>query len=671
MRSTWLTLGVVALAATSCTFDRLPKLGPSLELVAGDTGGAGNLDGAGAAARFRTPFGVAVDPGGNVYLADRLNHTIRKISSAGLVTTLAGTSGIFGSTNAVGAAARFNNPTGVAFDSSTGNLYVADQGNSTIRKIAPTGAVTTLAGTAGPPGYKDGTGADVRFSNPFGVAVDSAGTVYVADTGNNVIRKVTATGDVTTLAGVAGPPGGTDSPNARFAGPTGVAVDGAGNVYVADQLNHTVRKIDPAGMVVTLAGMTLMRGTANGMGGVARFNFPTGVAVDGANNIYITDEGSHTLRQVTPDGIVSTPFGAATIAGATDGPAATARFNLPTGVAVDSTGKIFVTDQGSQIVRKIIVTEGVTTLAGTPGLSGTADGTGADARFVNPTGIAADDAGNIYVADRVNHTVRKITPDGVVTTLAGSAGLSGSANGKGTAARFGLPIGIAVDGGGNIYVADTDNTTVRKVTPDGDVTTLAGSPGVPGDTDATGDAARFRRPFGLTVDDGGNVYVADGGNKSIRKIDAAGAVTTLGRDAGFNDPFGIAVDSAGNIYVADDTNEIVRKVTPDGAMTTTLAGMAGVIGSTDGTGTTARFSLPGGLAVDRAGNIYVADTNNSAIRKVTPDGSVTTIAGVAGSAAIVLGESPRFSFPQHLAIVGDSLVITDNNAILRLRHAVE
>jgi DNA-binding beta-propeller fold protein YncE len=679
MRTTRLILGFVALAAASCTFERLPPInggddddGPiSLELLAGDIGGAGNLDGAGPAARFRSPTGVAVDLVGNVYVADQTNHTIRKVSPAGVVTTLAGTAGFAGSFEGTGAGARFNRPSALAVDKD-GNVYVADRTNHTIRKITAAGAVSTFAGAATVADKTDGPVAMARFTRPFGVAVDSTGTtVYVADTGNNTIRKITG-GVVSTLAGLPLMTGSTDGgPTvALFNDPIGIALDSAGNLYVADQSNHTIRKVTPTGDVSTPAGKALVRGNLNGSGAEARFNFPTGVVVDSEDNVYVTDLNNHTLRKVTFAGAtvtVTTAAGVAGIPGATDGTTAAARFNFPTGVAIDGTGKIYVADSTNTTIRKVAIGEGVTTLAGTPGLSGAADGTGAAARFLAPSGIAVDNANNVYVADRSNHTLRKITPDGVVTTLAGTATMGGNADGTGAAARFGLPVGMAVDGAGNVYTGESDNAIIRKITPEGVVTTLAGTATMHGTTDAAGVAARFGSPFGLAIDGAGNLHVADGSNKSIRKITPDGVVTTLVSNAGFSDPFGIAVDGAGNVYVSDDANDTIRKATTDGVVTT-LAGGAGLFGSTDGTGAAARFSNPGGVAVDSAGNVYVADSNNSTVRKVTPEGVVTTIAGVPGSAAIVLGETPRFAFPQHLAIVGDSLVITDNNAILLLRH---
>jgi sugar lactone lactonase YvrE len=624
---------------------------------------------------------VAVDNAGNVYVADLGNSTIRKVTPAGAVTTLAGTAGMVGSTDGTGAAARFHFPTGVALDSA-GNIYVADEFNHTIRKVTPAGAVTTLAGTAGMAGSADGTGAAARFSAPSGVAVDSTSNIYVADTANSTIRKVTPTGVVTTLAGTAGMAGSVDATGAaaRFSAPSGVAVDSAGNIYVADTVNSTIRKVTPAGSVTTLAGAAGIYGSVDGVGAAARFNYPDGVTVDSAGSIYVADRDNDAIRKITAAGVVTTLAGTAGMFGSDDGTGATARFYSPFGVAVDSAGNLYVGDTLNTAIRKITPAGAVTTLAGTADMAGSTDGTGATARFYFPAGAAIDGAGNVYVADRNNHTIRKITTAGVVTTLAGTAGMLGSVDGTGAAARFSFPTGVAIDSAGNLYVADEENATIRKVTAAGVVTTLAGAAGMLGSADGTGAAARFYYTTGVAVDSAGNLYVSDHYNHTIRKITAAGVVTTLAGTAGmigstdgtgaaarFDLPTGVAVDSAGNVYVADQDNHIIRKATPMGVVTT-LAGAAGMSGSADGTGAAARFYAPTGVAVDGAGNVYVADHDNSTIRKVTPTGVTTTVAGTAQVRGILLGTTPRFTFPENLAIVGDSIVLSDATAILLLRH---
>ena len=313
--------------------------------------------------------------------------------------------------------------------------------------------------------------------------------------------------------------------------------------------------------------------------------------------------------------------------------------------------------------------------------AGSADGTGAAASFNLPNAVATDGAGNVYVADTFNHTIRKITPAAVVTTLAGTAGVSGSADGTGAAASFYLPIGIATDSAGNVYVADRFNHTIRKITSAGVVSTLAGTAGMVGSADGTGAAASFNNPAGVATDSAGNVYVADRFNHTIRKITPAGLVSTLAGTAGvqgnadgtgavalFTFPQGVATDGAGNVYVADTNNCTIRKITPAGVVST-LAGTSGQTGTTDGIGAAARFTNPEGVATDGAGNVYVADTDNHTIRKITAAGGVTTVAGVAGQSAFVPGPLPGgLTFPRGVAVSGTSLYIALTQIVAVVRN---
>ena len=325
--------------------------------------------------------------------------------------------------------------------------------------------ITTLAGQVGVGGYADGVGNQAQFRLPNSVAVDGAGNVYVADTANNTIRKITPNGIVRTLAGISGSHGSADGigSNARFWAPFGIAADSAGNVYVADTANNTIRKITSDGVVSTLAGLASHPGNKDGIGTNARFRNPWGVAVDGMGNVFVADMSNDTIRKITPKGVVSTLAGQAGISGSVNGVGNSAQFNNPFAVAVDSTGNVYVSDSANDTIRKITPSGVVSTLAGLPGYAGGTDGNGNDARFWNPQGLAVDNKGNIYVADTGNNTVRKITPMGVVTTLAGLAGASGTTDRAGESARFNSPGGVAVDHTGNVYVADTNNHTVRKI----------------------------------------------------------------------------------------------------------------------------------------------------------------------------------------------------------------
>ncbi len=327
------------------------------------------------------------------------------------------------------------------------------------------GVVSTLAGT-GSTGSANGPGITASFTYPTGIAVDGSGNIYVADEGDDLIRKITPGGGlVTTLAGQAGVAGAANGmgTTATFNSPWGVAVDSSGNVYVADEGNNMIREITPAGQVSTLAGSGYS-GSANGTGTGSSFDAPTGVAVDSSGNVYVADEGNDLIRKITSGGVVSTLAGQAGVAGATNGTGTAASFNNPFGIAVNPASEIsFVGDTGNELTRETTSGGVVSTLAGQAGAAGATNGTGTAASFNNPTGIALDSSGNVYVADEKNNLIREITSGGVVSTLAGQAGVTGTANGSGTMASFDNPYGVAVDGSGNVYVADTINNLIREI----------------------------------------------------------------------------------------------------------------------------------------------------------------------------------------------------------------
>lgn len=665
--------------------------GGQIVLIAGDVGAAGGVDGPIAVARFTALAGITVDGRGNVYVSD--GNSVRKTSTDGVVTTVAGLASEWGDADGAGATARFNSPQGLATDAA-GNVYVADRDNQEIRKITPAGMVSTLAGSSLSMGDNDGIATRARFFRPTGVAVDGAGNVFVADTRNYTVRKISPAGAVSTLAGRAEEAGNTNGPGsaARFASPQGIAVDAAGNVYVTDFDSHVIRKISTSGIVTTFAGSSM--GSADGNGASAQFAYPSGLAIDKDGNLYVGDSHSLTIRKITPGGSVTTVAGLADHAGTADGPGATARFNSVHAIAVDRAGNVYATDDAftqsagvtryvkpgpSGTVRRIDTTGVVSTIAGRrTDLSPSPDGIGASARFESPSGIVADREGTIYVTDATASTVRKITAAGEVTTFAGKTGVTGRTDGFRSDARFGQPMGIALDGAGTLYLTDPVDGVIRKLTADGLVSTFAGSPGVKGNVDGQGAAARFSSPTGIALDDRGNVYVTDGWVDTVRKITPAGDVTTLAGKAGvrgstdgpadlarFVVPGGIAVDRSGNVYVCDYGNRTVRKITPGGDVST-LAGRAGRQGSANGIGPAAEFSGPLAIAVDEAANLYVSDANT--IRKITPRGAVTTIAGVVDQAGIKLGSLPgRLENTSGIALLdARTLVVTERYSVLKV-----
>ncbi len=327
----------------------------------------------------------------------------------------------------------------------------------------------------------------------------------------------------------------------------------------------------------TIVAGTDSPGYINGVGKAARFNHPFGLALDQSGHLYVADQANSVIRSISPASVVNTLAGTPGIAGAVNGADSLASFNRPFGVAVDGSGNVYVADAGNNLIRKIAANGTVSNFAGT-GLAGAADGKDS-ASFNSPLGVTVDGSGNVYVADYGNNEIRKITPSGVVSTLAGKAGVAGNADGLDTAARFNLPESLTVDGNGNVFVADNGNNEVRKVTPAGQVSTVAGN-GSPGKINGNGSGASFNSPFGIAIDGAGNLYVADSGNNLIREISQAGQVSTFAgsgvkgsSDAGaaqatFNTPAGIVVDVAGNVYVSDENNNIIRKIAVNGTVST-------------------------------------------------------------------------------------------------------
>ena len=541
---------------------------------------------------------IARDTAGNFYVSSGSTATIRKVGSDGAITTFAGKLGERGQIDGPLATARLDWSTAMAFGHD-GSLYFADR--NTLRKISPAGMVSTLAGQGGVSGSSDGTGAAARFVSLTGIAVDADDNLYVAD--GPAVRKVTTAGVVTTLAN-------TRAAGCQFLGKP--VVDSTGTVFATS--SYSICKITPAGVVSLFAGSaTQQQGNADGLGTAARFERARGIAFDSAGRLVVIDES--TLRRITPDGNVTRWVGASSYGAYADGSFAQARFSAPAGITSDAAGNLYVADSGNYSVRKLAGGQ-VTTLAGSPTNYTVIDGTGTAAGFNSPQGITVDAQGNVFVADTYRHVIRKITPQGVTTTFAGANDQHGHVDATGGAARLAYPNDLVADAAGNLYVTDSNNYGIRKITPAGVVTTLAG--GGRGTSDGTGAAATFDEPAGIAIDGAGNLYVGDTG--LIRKVTPAGVVTTLaggGPDQlGLTDGqgaaarferylFSLAVDADGNVYAADHDNGVVRKITPGGKVSTLIGvrdGFAGVVPST----LPARLNTPYGVHVVGR-TLYITD----------------------------------------------------------------
>ena len=632
-------------------------------LAAGTINGFGNVNGTGSAARF-SPFGftanLAVDSQGNAFTTDGFTRTVRKITPQGVVTTYAGRLGPATSTDGPLASATFSLPAALAMDRSD-NLYVAD--NNLIRRITPAGVVSTFA---------------TLDTNSWiqGLAVAANGSVYAAS--YDAVHVVSPTGAASILAG-RGAGSFVDSPNG-FSSLGGIALDTSGNIIATDYNRKVVWQVSPNGAVTTLAGSEGNSGNADGPGTSARFRYPSGVAVDATGRIFVADLGNRVVRVITRSGsgaAVSTFAGRINTAGdgtgpnlipgsSIDGGASVAQFSQPNGLAINANGELLVAD-GSAI-RKVGSNGAVSTVAGVLMNFTAADGTGGNAGFdyaYYGGALWADAGGTLYLAEAQSDAVRKLTPAGTVTTIAGALYAAGSADGTAAAARFSNPRGITGDASGNLYVADSGNRTIRKIAADGTVSTLAGSVGIRGTADGSGSAASFTSLDGMVLDAAGNLFVIDdqNGTLTIRRITPAGVVTTFAHiDQEYAE--GLAIDASGNLYLGGYNQYVVYKITANGTVTI-LAGTGAQSGTADGTGAAARFSGVGGVTTDPAGNVYAIDTGAGTIRKITPAGVVTTVAGTPGQvgptspAAALPGVLPaawaiRYVGPKMLAVMGDN-----------------
>ena len=605
--------------------------------TAAGTGGLGH-DGPATGATFDNPAGVTVDASGNVYITDYTGNQIFKVTPAGVIGVIADSSALGGFAGDGGSAlaARVANPFGMAVDRA-GNLYFADTGNHRVRRIDPDGNIATIAGSGSAGFTGDGAAATAaRINGPWAVATDSAGNIYIADTGNSSVRKVNPAGIISTVAGtgVAGFSGdGAAATKAQLNGPTGVWADPAGNVYIADQNNRRIRKVTAAWMMNTITQGSLIRA----------------VTGDAAGNLYVGDVGEHRVYKITPAGIPTVIAGSPLGAGfnGDDKPATTAQLNEPSAVVLDGAGNIYIADQYNRRIRRVTPDGVIHVIAGT--FEGGDGGPAGLATMYYPSDLALDANGNLFIADSGTHVIRKVTPGGSITTVAGNGqrGFQGD-GGIATAASFYAPDGVAADNAGSLYIGDTSNQRVRRVDSSGKVTTIAGTgtAGFAGDGSSSAALAQLNFVRGVAVDQAGGVYIADTSNNRIRKI-SGGKINTIagtgvaGYDgdgkqattAQLSAPTGVHVDRIGNVYVADANNNRVRRISPGGVITTVAGtGTAGAAGD-GGPATSAQLRQPWRIVTDRTGNLYIADRSNHRVRMVTTDGVMRTIAGNGSSGA--------------------------------------
>ena len=575
---------------------------------------------------LRDPNSIAQDSSGNLYIADLADNRIRKISS-GTITTYAGT-GLPGYSGDRGLAttAQLSGPLNIAIDSKN-NLFVVDRDNLVVRRISPDGVINTVAGN-GQLGFGgEGGNATAAPLQPVAVAADTLGNLYISDFSYRIV-KVDSHGILTRIAGTGksgSSPDNTPAAQAEIGLVTSMVLDAHGNLYFADATNFFVRKIDANGMLTTVAGSGSQGYIGEDVPATQALLVPAGIALDTSRNtLYVTDVYLNLVRKVDlVAGTIETVAGngAAGFSGES-GQAVLISLNFPTSIVVDPSGPIYFADRFNARVRKIVQFQ-VTTVAGT----NAGDGKPAKSAFLNfPTGLAIDGSNHLGIADSGNLEFRE-------ATLGGSIASAGQINGS--------PTAVAVDSTGDFFVTDAE-PLVLKITPSGTTVKVAGN----GTDSYDGDqglatSASISNPTGVAVDAAGNIYITDYTHNRVRKVTGAtGVITTIAGngDAVFSkdnvpatstgiDPFDVAVDSASNVYVADQMNNRIRKIGPDGTITTVAGNGSRGYSGDGGYAVDAELSLPSGIAFDRAGNLYIADLGNFVVRLVNKEGLIRTIAG--------------------------------------------
>ncbi len=646
---------------------------------------AGLNTGLQAFSSMNSPRGLAFDDDDNIYVSDYENH-ILKIDSIGNLSIYAG-SGDASFKDASAYNAQFNQPQALAYYKN--NLYIADTYNHCIRKLnLKNRLVTTIAGQPGIPGFVDGYPDQAKFNMPSGIAVDAEGNLFISDTLNRRVRKIDNSGKVSTIAG-SGKNGFFDGPalNAEFRKPLGIAINAQGEIFISDRDNCRIRKLyqkNGIPVIETVIG-TGMVGDKSGFAVLAQLNMPEDISFDHQGNLYISDTGNHKIKKYNPIKSEVLEIAGLGKAGYADNKSSESGFNAPSGLRFNSAGELIIADTKNNCVRKISFGNlknnfEVNTIAG-KNTSGSRDGSLGLAELNKPSSIAKDSIGNFYIADTENHLIRKLDRNGNLTRFAGS--VQGYEDGDATKAKFSFPEDIIIDSQDNLFVADSGNHRIRKISKTGSVSSFAGD-GLQDNDDGGFKNASFNYPKALAIDAHDNILVADSANNSVRLLikqsshvftlagnNKAGFIDGPALSASFNTPGDLVINPQGEIFVADTNNHAIRKISNNGGnwLVSTISGFFGS-GNQDGSLNQASFNHPVSLDFDTDGRLYISDRDNNKIRMIDFTSSQTSSVsgiGVPGFLDSSL-ESSSFNHQEKIIFDRDKLLVADanNNRIRKL-----
>ena len=671
---TWQRDDVASLAAGVVATARSPA---TLSLVAGRRVhhlGPGPAIGASLAA----PEDVALDAHGDLFIADTYNNVVEEVTAAGRLSVVAGTGKEGPPTRGPATRSKLDTPFGVAVDAH-GDLFIADTYNNVVEEVTAAGRLSVVAGTGkeGPP--TPGPATRSKLDTPSGVAVDAHGDLFIADTANAVVEEVTAAGRLSVVAGTGkeGPPTPGPATRSKLDTPSGVALDAHGDLFVADSLNNVVEEVTAAGRLSIVAGNGQEGPLTPGPATRSALDAPAGVALDAHGDLFIADTANAVVEEVTRAERLSVVAGTGQEGPPTPGPATRSELDTASGVALDAHGDLFVADSWNNVVEEVTAAGRLSVVAGTGEEGPPTPGPATRSKLDTPSGVAVDAHGDLYIADTYNNAVEEVTAAGRLSVVAGTGKEAPPTPGPATRSELDAPSGVALDAHGDLFIADTYNDVVEEVTPAGRLSVVAGNGQEGPPTPGPATRSELDAPSGVALDAHGDLFVADSLNNVVEEVTPAGRLSVVAGVADksgpptpgpairskLDTPAGVAVDAHGDLFIADALNLVVEEVTAAGRLSV-VAGDGDYGPPTPGPATRSKLDAPAGVAVDAHGDLFIADALNLVVEEVTPAGRLSVVAGDGDYGPPTLGPATRSELdgPSGVAVdVHGDLFIADSN----------